>query len=64
MFQLIERYKNLQTEELSLLYIWGHSYEFDVDNNWEYIEQCLQLISGQNDIWYCTNGEYYEWIKG
>ena len=62
-FDRIKTYKTLASEELSLFYIWGHSYEFDVDNNWEHIEKCLQLLAGQEDIWYCTNQEYYEFMR-
>ena len=37
----IDRFLNMDTEEPQLLYIWGHSYEFDVDDNWEYMELSL-----------------------
>ena len=30
----IDRFLNMDTDEPQLLYIWGHSYEFDVDDNW------------------------------
>lgn len=61
-FGLIENYINLNTDKLSLLYIWGHSYEFDVDNNWEHIENCAKMLAGHDDIWYCTNKEFYNFI--
>ena len=38
-----------------LLYVWGHSYEFDTSNNWELIEEFCKLISGKEDIWYARN---------
>nr|WP_240418814.1 polysaccharide deacetylase family protein [Paenibacillus periandrae] len=41
----------------SLLYVWGHSYEFENDNNWERMEQFGELIGNQPDIWYATNAE-------
>lgn len=40
-----------------LFYIWGHSYEFDVDNNWERIEKLCDKLSGHNDIFYGTNAQ-------
>ncbi len=47
-----------------LLYIWGHSYEFDDDNNWNFIENaCAQLSKYKNDVWFATNGEIYDYIQ-
>ena len=42
-----------------LLYIWGHSYEFE--DSWEALENMCSLISGQ-DLWYATNGEIIEYL--
>lgn len=46
-----------KSQYLYLMYVWGHSYEFDQDNNWEVIEQFCQYIGGRDDIWYATNIE-------
>ena len=40
-----------------LLYIWGHSYEFDTDRNWERMEELLRILSNREDIYYGTNAE-------
>lgn len=41
-----------------MFYVWGHTFEFDQQNNWEIIEKLLKKISGKDDeIWYATNGE-------
>ncbi len=45
-----------------LLYVWGHSYEFDRENNWSLIEEFCQMMSGNDNIWYATNIEIYEYI--
>lgn len=42
-----------------ILCIWGHSYEFDRDNNWNVIEDFCKKISGRDDIFYGTNSEVY-----
>lgn len=49
-------------EEPRLFYLWGHSYEFDVDQNWELIENIAKKLGNRDDIWYCTNGEFYQWV--
>jgi len=46
-----------------LFYLWGHSYEFEDNNNWHIIENFAKEISGKDDIWYATNGEIYDYIK-
>lgn len=44
-------------------YLWGHSYEFDVDNNWKVIETFAEYIGNREDIWYATNIEIYDYVK-
>lgn len=46
-----------------LFYIWGHSSEFDRDNNWNVIEEFAQCIGGRDDIWYATNIEICDYVK-
>ena len=43
-----------------LFYIWGHSYEFDDNNNWELIEAICQRFANNNEIWFATNIEIYD----
>ena len=43
-----------------LMYIWGHSYEFD--GKWDYLEEMCALISGHEEIWYATNGEIIDYL--
>ena len=45
-----------------LFYLWGHSYEFDRDNNWELLEEICEKLSGKSDIWYATNMEIYDYV--
>ncbi|MCZ8514680.1 polysaccharide deacetylase family protein [Paenibacillus filicis] len=42
---------------MALLYVWGHSYEFENDGNWELVEQFGRIVGGRDDIWYATNAE-------
>lgn len=45
-----------------LFYLWGHSYEFEVNDNWEVIEDFAKYIGNRADIWYATNIEIYDYI--
>ena len=46
-----------------LLYVWGHAYEFESDNNWNVIEEFASFVSGKEDIWYATNREIFEYAE-
>jgi len=43
--------------KLTLFYVWGHSYEFENDGNWDLIDRFAERVSGLGDIWYATNAE-------
>ena len=46
-----------------LFYVWGHSYEFDNDDNWDVIEQFASYVGNREDVWYATNIEIYDYVK-
>lgn len=46
-----------------LLYIWGHSYEFDRHDNWDRMEAICQALANREDIWYATNMEICEYVQ-
>lgn len=48
---------------LYMMYVWGHSYEFRLDNNWEVVEDFCQLVGNREDIWYATNIEIVDYME-
>lgn len=48
---------------LKLMYVWGHSYEFDLHDNWERIEEFCRIVGGREDIWYATNIEIIDYLQ-
>jgi len=48
---------------IRLFYVWGHSYEFDNQDNWNVIEEFAEYIGGRDDVWYATNIEIYDYVK-
>lgn len=46
-----------------LFYLWGHSSEFERDNNWELLDDICKKLSGREEVWYATNIEIYEYIQ-
>lgn len=70
-FEYIDEFLNLDISPKAyhakriprLFYIWGHSYELDRDNNWEHMEKICQKLSYNDDIWYATNIEIYDYVE-
>lgn len=47
----------------ALLYVWGHSYEFEMNNDWDAMEAVCAKLSGHETVWYTTNIEYCRYAK-
>ncbi|MBO4897830.1 MAG: polysaccharide deacetylase family protein [Clostridia bacterium] len=45
-----------------LFYLWGHSYEFENDNNWDYLDEICGKLSSLKDTWFATNIEIYDYV--
>lgn len=59
-----ERFCDLhKTQYLYLMYVWGHSYEFTRDDNWQVMEDFCRMAGGREDIWYATNIEIVDYMK-
>ena len=57
LMELAETFIALKPAKPSVFYLWGHSYEFEVDNNWQVMEDFCRLISNKDDIYYATNSQ-------
>lgn len=57
LMELARRFVEAKPDKPQIFYLWGHSYEFDVDNTWEMFEEFCRYISGRADIFYGTNAE-------
>jgi peptidoglycan/xylan/chitin deacetylase (PgdA/CDA1 family) len=49
--------------QMPLLYVWGHSFEFEWDKNWDLVEEFCKTVSGDEDVWYATNIEIADYVK-
>ena len=64
LFDLADRFLNTNPRHNAyLFYVWGHSYEFDDDNNWDRIEEFAKKVGGNDDVWYATNIEIFEYLE-
>lgn len=56
--------KEFKHREPWLFYVWGHSYEFDDNDNWQIIEGLgKRAAENKNDIWFATNIEIYDYVQ-
>ena len=69
-FEYIEKFNAFKEDGVytanktpKLFYLWGHSYEFDSNNNWDRIEKICEELSGKENVWYATNIEIYDYVK-
>ncbi len=69
LFEYLDEFITLKIPEYhaacqpKLFYLWGHSYEFDNDNSWDRIEEFCKMASGNENIWYATNIEIYDYTN-
>ena len=57
LYDLADKFFADTSDEPLLFYIWGHAYEFDIDDTWEEFEKFCAYISGHDDVFYGTNKE-------
>lgn len=60
LMELAHIFAESQNDALELFYVWGHSYEFDEQDNWDMMEEFCSFMSNREDIWYATNIEVFE----
>lgn len=60
---LLEHFLNPQQYEQNLLlFIWGHSFEFERENTWHEFESICSRLAYQENVWYATNIELKDYI--
>ncbi len=57
LFDLAKQFLESETDAPQIFSVWGHSYEFDGNRNWDRIERLCEMLAGKQDVFYGTNGE-------
>lgn len=52
-----------KTQYLYMMYVWGHSYEFTMKDNWKVMEDFCKYIGKRDDIWYATNIQIVDYME-
>jgi peptidoglycan-N-acetylglucosamine deacetylase len=64
LFEKLKEFQNPRPwDKMPLFYVWGHSYEFDRNNNWELIEDFCKRAAFDEEVWYATNIEIMDYVK-
>ncbi|MGC6479822.1 MAG: polysaccharide deacetylase family protein [Flavobacteriaceae bacterium] len=61
--EVAEKYIQHKEAELSLFYVWGHSWEFNDQKRWTTMTEFCNRIGQEQDIWSAGAGEYSEYLK-
>ena len=59
---LWQRFRDAR-DAAKLFYLWGHSYEFDRDQNWGVLEAFSQTAGAAKDVWHATNMDIYLYVS-
>lgn len=68
-FDYIDKFVSLQsdgycaTRTPRLFYLWGHSYEFNNEKNWDRLEEICRKLGQRNDTWYATNIDICDYVN-
>ncbi len=63
--ELTDRFLSIEKRSFDtcwLFYLWGHSYEYEGNHNWDIIERFAEKVGNRDDIWYATNIEVYDCV--
>jgi len=64
LFEIGENFLNSPSYRMMpLMYVWGHSYEFDRDGTWGMMEEFCKKMQGREDVWYATNLEICNYVN-
>lgn len=53
--ELWEQFLQADPTTPQVFYVWGHTYEFDIRDDWRRFEEFCQTVAGHPDVFYGTN---------
>lgn len=58
LMELAEKFLNdTVADDSYMFYVWGHTFEFDEQDNWHIVDDLFEKVANKEDVWYETNGE-------
>lgn len=62
LMKLTQSFADAKYTRPMLFYLWGHSYEFERDDEWELLYEFCKKIGNRDDIWYATNIDVFDYM--
>ncbi|MBO4410798.1 MAG: polysaccharide deacetylase family protein [Lachnospiraceae bacterium] len=56
-------YPDARKKDCALFFVWGHTYEFTNNNDWDKMERLLQKVGNREDVWYATCIEIADYVR-
>ncbi len=53
----------MKPDKMTVMLVWGHSYEFKTAAQWNVIEDFCRQMSGKDDIFYASMGEIASYVN-
>lgn len=64
LMQLAKKFAETKVDRIPRLFsVWGHSIEFEQNNNWNVIDDLCAYFAGKDDIWFATCIELYDYVE-
>lgn len=60
--ELFDNFLSNPFNEMKIMYLWGHSYEFSDNNTWEEIDKVCAYLGNRENVWYATNIELKDYL--
>lgn len=64
LMNLAKQFAELKPDTPKIFYVWGHTYEFEIQKNWDVIERFCDYLAGHDDIFFGTNEEVLLDVNG
>ena len=61
--KMSEEYLASDPDHITWLYIWGHSYEFELGDTYKNLDHVCKLISERTDVWCSTNRDVIDYVN-
>lgn len=64
LMELAKKFAETKVDRIPRLFsVWGHSFEFEQNNNWDIIDELCSYLVSRNDIWFATCIELYDYVE-
>ena len=61
--ELWQRFLDNHRNDMRVMMIWGHSYEFDTEEKWAHLAEMFRMMGRRQDVWYATCIQAAEYLK-